>query len=363
MKKLTEQEIIDILYGCTILGTGGGGDLSLGIRLVRECLDAGKELMLASPDELPDEEYVAVPYMCGSPASLEGEGASSWPRLSYPETLLAFRTIEQYYGKEFCAVISTELGGANTAMALHTAFMTGLPLVDGDPAGRSVPELTQTTFYVKGISMLPMALATQYGDTMIIENVVDDDRAEAICRAVAVASGNKVGIADHPVRACELRDSIIPGAISYAMNLGRSLREAQAEGADVAERLSAAGGGSVVFRGVVTAAPWEERDGFIFGETCLDGIDEYAGQQYRIMWKNEFIMSYKNGRSDIMVPDLICVVDSDGMPVTNPNYEIGMGLTVFALPAPDIWKTPRGLELFGPRHFGLDVDYVPFVQR
>ena len=363
MKKLTEQEITDILYGCTILGTGGGGDLSLGIRLVHECLDAGKELMLVSPEELPDEGYVAVPYMCGSPASLENEGASVWPRLSYPETLLAFRTIEEYFGKKFCAVISTELGGANTAMALHTAFMTGLPLVDGDPAGRSVPELSQTTFYIKGVSMQPMALATQYGDTMIIKNVVDDDRAEAIARAVAVASGNKVGIADHPVQARELRDSIIPGAISYAMKLGRSLREAQAEGADVAERLAKAGGGGVVFRGVVTSAPWEERDGFIFGETSLDGIDEYAGQQYRVMWKNEFIMSYKNGKTDVMVPDLICVVDGDGMPVTNPNYELGMKLTVFALPAPDIWKTPRGLELFGPRHFGLDVDYVPYERR
>ncbi len=34
MKKLTRQEIIDILYGCTIVGTGGGGDLQLGLDLM-----------------------------------------------------------------------------------------------------------------------------------------------------------------------------------------------------------------------------------------------------------------------------------------------------------------------------------------
>ncbi|MBQ1501720.1 MAG: DUF917 domain-containing protein, partial [Firmicutes bacterium] len=272
-------------------------------------------------------------------------------------------TIEEYYGKKFSAVISTELGGANTAMALHTACMMDIPLVDGDPAGRSVPELMQTTFNIKGIPMQPMALATQYGDTMIINNIVDDDRAEAISRAVAVASGNKVGIADHPVKVRDLRQSIIPGAISYAMKIGQALREAKANGDDVAERLSEAGGGSILFRGVVASAPWEERDGFIFGETNLDGIGDYAGQQYRIQWQNEFIMSYKNGIPDVMVPDLICVVDSSGMPVTNPNYKTGMELTVFALPAHDIWKTPRGLEIFGPRHFDLDVDYAPFEQR
>ncbi|MFI3208144.1 MAG: DUF917 family protein [Eubacteriales bacterium] len=25
-----------------------------------------------------------------------------------------------------------------------------------------------------------------------------------------------------------------------------------------------------------------------------------------------------------------------------------------------MWQTPEGLECFGPRYFGFDVDYVPF---
>lgn len=35
-------------------------------------------------------------------------------------------------------------------------------------------------------------------------------------------------------------------------------------------------------------------------------------------------------------------------------------LISLALPAPAVWTTPRGLEVFGPRSFGFEVDYKPF---
>ena len=35
-------------------------------------------------------------------------------------------------------------------------------------------------------------------------------------------------------------------------------------------------------------------------------------------------------------------------------------LLLAALPAPAEWTTERGLEVFGPRSFGFDVDYVPY---
>ena len=34
MKKLNRQELLDILYGATILGTGGGGSLKGGIEKI-----------------------------------------------------------------------------------------------------------------------------------------------------------------------------------------------------------------------------------------------------------------------------------------------------------------------------------------
>lgn len=365
MRKLTQQEIKDILYGCTIVGTGGGGDLELGLKVMQEDFDQNKELYMVDLTEIPDEEYVAVPYMCGSPASLEGGGEeyAHLPQLGYPESLLAFRTMEDYFGKKFYAAISTELGGANTAYALHAACQLGLPIVDGDPAGRSVPELQHSTYFVKDIPMTPMALATQFGDTMIVKDLVDDFRAEAIVRAVAVASGNKVGVADHPVQGKQLRDCVIPNALSYTLKLGEALRLAREAGEDVAQKVCQAGNGKILFRGVVNDWKVEETGGFIYGETHLKGSDAFQGETYKVWWKNEHIMSYRNGEVDVTVPDLICILTKDGQPVTNPNYENGMELVVFALPAPEIWKTEKGLEVFGPRSFGFDVDYVPFHEK
>ena len=36
MKKLSKQEIIDILHGCAVLGTGGGGNLEDGLAMMEE---------------------------------------------------------------------------------------------------------------------------------------------------------------------------------------------------------------------------------------------------------------------------------------------------------------------------------------
>ena len=35
-------------------------------------------------------------------------------------------------------------------------------------------------------------------------------------------------------------------------------------------------------------------------------------------------------------------------------------LISLAMAAPAVWTTPRGLEVFGPRSFGFEVDYKPF---
>lgn len=365
MRKLSQQDIIDILYGCTIVGTGGGGDLSLGLATMQEDFDEGRELYMADVNEVPDDSYVAVPYMCGSPASLEGgsEEFANLPQLGYPESLLAFRTLEDYFGQKFFGAVSTELGGANTAYALHAACQLGLPIIDADPAGRSVPELQHSTFYVKDIPMAPIALATQFGDAMIVKDIVDDMRAESIVRAVAVASGNKIGVADHAITGAQLRNAIIPGALTMALELGKALRLAKENGDDIVEKVCEAGNGKILFKGIVTDWKVEETGGFIYGDTIMKGIGEYEGHEYKVWYKNEHIVSYIDNKVDVSAPDLICIIDKDGMPVTNPHYENGMELTVFALPAPEIWKTERGLEVFGPRSFGFDFDYVPFNEK
>ena len=46
MRELNKQDMIDLLYGCAVLGTGGGGPLADGLALLEEHFEKGKTLKL-----------------------------------------------------------------------------------------------------------------------------------------------------------------------------------------------------------------------------------------------------------------------------------------------------------------------------
>ena len=70
-----------------------------------------------------------------------------------------------------------------------------------------------------------MGVATKFGEKIVIQNVADDLRAEDIVRAIAVVSDNLVGVADHANVGKVIKNSLIPGAITYAQEIGRVLEK------------------------------------------------------------------------------------------------------------------------------------------
>lgn len=141
---LNRENLLDILYGCAILGTGGGGSLDEGIEMIDEALAAGKEFKLTTFEEMSPEDVIGTPYACGAISPLTEEEIKKYARLKETDEsfyILCMKQLERFLGREVSAVISTELGGGNTATAFYVGAMTGRPIVDGDPAGRSVPAL------------------------------------------------------------------------------------------------------------------------------------------------------------------------------------------------------------------------------
>src|SRR3989304_7103111 len=118
MIELTRQDLFDILYGCAILGTGGGGSLEKGLGRIDEALAKGKKFRLVDFAEVPDEAWVAVPYMCGalspSPPELEAQYAGL-AELDEPMPYLAYKALQGHIGAEFSGVRSTEMGGGKSA--------------------------------------------------------------------------------------------------------------------------------------------------------------------------------------------------------------------------------------------------------
>ena len=364
MRILSREDLIHILYGCAILGTGGGGSLEEGIAMIDEALAAGREFRLADFADLDPEDIIGTPYACGAISPRTEEALHKYARLKETEEsfyILCMRQLEQFLGREVKAVISTELGGGNTATALYVGAMTGRCIVDGDPAGRSVPALQHSTYFLKGVPMCPMSVMNRFGEGAVFTNVFDDARGEDMVRALAVVSQNTIAVMDHVNTAAVLRDAVIRGAISHAEAVGRAFLNARDAGGDYVAAVTEAGKGRMMFEGVVSESGYETRDGYTFGNTVIEGSGAYAGHTLRIWYQNENIISWLDGAFFVTVPDLICMFDLDGqMPQLNPLARVGERGAVTALPAPAEWITPRGLEVFGPRSFGYDVDYKPY---
>lgn len=365
MKTLTRQNLADILYGAAILGTGGGGELQEGFALIDDALSKGKTFRMVSLDEAPQDALVCTPYILGAISALPEHEARRYerlPRIAEPAILAAYRRFQDYLGQEFYGTISCELGGSNTAVAFYAAAMSGHCIIDADPAGRAVPEITHSTYYLNGLPAAPIVMANSFGEALICENVMDDKRAEHIVRALSMASGNEIAAIDHALEISQIRDAVIPGAISMAMQMGAVWREACRAGGDVAQLIADQGNGFVAFRGCIDDSDWKTEEGFTIGNISISGNDRFQGNCYRIWLKNENMIGWLNDSVHATIPDLICMIDVDtGEPVTNPNYRQGQNVAVIVLPAPEAFTTPKGLEAFGPGYAGLEQAYRPAV--
>lgn len=365
MQTLERQDLVDILYGAAIMGTGGGGEIVEGLRVIDDALAKGKIFRLASLDEAPDDALICTPYMLGAISALPPEEEVPYarlPRIKGTHILTAYDRFQRYLGREFYGTVPCELGGSNTAYAFYAAAMNDAVMLDADPAGRAVPEITHSTYYIAGLPAAPIVMANEFGETMICENVMDDMRAEVLVRALCKVSRNDIAAIDHALELRELRDAIIPGTISQAMRLGRVWREALEEGADVAEAIAAEGAGRVAFRGQITRCDWRTEEGFTLGQFEIAGQDESAGQTYRVALKNENMVAWRDEVVDATIPDLICMIDVDtGAPVTNPNYHEGQNVAIILLPAPTAFRTEKGLATFGPGYAGVDEPFRPAI--
>ncbi len=358
---------MDLLAGATILGTGGGGDLSEGIGLIDDALAQGKVFDLVALADVPETALICTPYMLGAISDLPAEEEAVYarlPRIDQQPILVAYSRFQTLIGQPFYGTVPCELGGSNTAVAFYAAAMSGHKIIDADPAGRAVPEITHSTYFIAGLPAAPVVLANEFGEVMVLENLHDDMRAESLVRALSIASRNDIAAIDHALPASTLKDALIPGTLSRAMHLGRVHREARAAGRDAILTVAEAADGAVVFEGVVTDCAWRTEGGFTLGSIDIAGCAQHNGSRYRIAVKNENLVAWRDGRVHATIPDLICLFDTEtGQPVQNPHYRKGQSVSVVILPAPEAFLTPRGLEVFGPAYAGVDAHFVSPLSR
>lgn len=354
LRTLTIEDIRALEIGAAILGTGGGGNPYIGRLRTEQLLKAGRTLSLLPLEEVDDEDLVVSVGGIGAPVV----GIEKIERGD--ECYQAMRAVERAAGMRVTALISGEIGGANSMEPLITAAQAGLPVVDGDGMGRAFPELQMCTFFIYGHLPFPAAIADEKGNHVVFTGTRDMFWLERLSRAVAVDMGAAAGYAFPPMRGEFIRRFSVPHTVTQAIDLGYAVQQARRAKRNPVEAILAACDGTLLFEGKIVDVNRRLARGFAVGRATLQGLGSDAGSTLEIDLQNENLVARRDGVAVATVPDLICMVDLEsGQPITTEVLRYGLRAAALGLPCHPLLSTPEALPVIGPRAFGYNLDYQP----
>ena len=355
--KVTLDILEDFARGAAFLGTGGGGDPYIGRLAAQHAIEQHGPPEVISLEDLPDDMTVYPVAYIGAPTIFV-------EKLICGDDLdLAVSKLEEVTGREAGAIISAEIGGANSVVPLAVAARRGLPVVDADGMGRAFPEVQMVTFNVYGVPASPAVIVNEHLEHVVIQ-AHDAKSTENKLRAIATEMGLGAGMACYAMTGKQAKETAVGGTLSLALGVGRAIVEGRRKG-DPIEALLAYlrttpyyNHCKVLFDGKIVDLLREVKGGWNVGTCVLESLNG-GSSRMEIVFQNENLIAKVDGVTKAIVPDLVCVVDREsGEPITTEGLKYGQRVKVIGVSAAPIMRTPEALAVFGPRMFGFDEDFV-----
>lgn len=371
-KKLTNiQEATDFVRGCTFYATGGGGLPENGIESLMSEINEKGFVQITDISEIPDDAVAVCPFLMGSIAphdeatlkEMAGFGFIDGVNKEKARLAKAIQELEAYTGVKTTVVVPIELAGANTSGPISAGSSLGMMAVDGDYCGRAIPEILQITPYLYDRKWLPVASVDEWDNVCIIKKATNLRVVERIGKLISAGAYGLAGQAGFIMSGKELKETVIAGTLSKSYELGKSIREAQEAHLDhIPQKIAEKVGGWVLAEGKRTDFEDEDRIGYYWGTTT---IQSDAGDEYKIWFKNENHVCWKNGEPFVSSPDLICVVDRHtGEPIPNPKMRQAQEVAIIVLPCDERLRQDKIKKVLDPQYFGFeDISYVPVEER
>lgn len=350
INQINYEDITSLALGAGILGSGGGGDPAFFQLIAQNLFDESKAIELISIADLqPDDLIVPIAYI-GAPL-VEQEKIPNGQ-----EFLPTFDQIEKYFGKKPRAIMAAEIGGSNGLAPIIVAQKLGLPILDADGMGRAFPELPMCSFFMNNINATPTFITNNSGITLTITSTKSNPNIERIARDVTVSFGSSAFLAIYTMSGAQAKSAVIPGTISQAITLGKTIEAARNIGQDPIEILCKSTNATLLASGTIVDIEQKIDQGFLKGKVYIQSLTQLCTIDYQ----NEYLIAHVNNHIVATTPDIISIIETEtGKPIMSESLRFGIQVSVIAIPAPTIWTTPQGLALVGPQYFGYKTTYKP----
>ncbi len=335
---LNFNDIVNIIWGASLMGGGGGGAVSDGMNLLNTYVtdNLGGDttqvaLNMIDSSDMDPTAFAAVTAGLGAPTALQGRDFT-------PYVVNAFnllKSIAAGTGQNLQYSMAIELGGFNTFIPMLISLRNGIPFINVDGSGRAVPGLDTLLLHVNGNNTSPLAMADDVNDKVQI--ILDDPKnavlAENIARGVAVAFGSISGLSGWLIQSAAIGTTLPIGSIALCQQIGQVLQDTT-----ITDKL-----GTLSSRGILTCREVARGNVTAGGTSQVGGFDigfvEAAG--FRVDFHNEnLVLSQGSGSIGTVLmtaPDIICTFDvATGQPLTNAdlfdasgnliNREISIGM-------------------------------------
>lgn len=337
-----EYGITDFQYiaaGAAILASGGGGSYGDAVKVLKELAATGWK------GTIPVRDYDGMTNCCVL-ALMGSPDAADSMTLADVENSIAntVSTFEQVTGATLGCVIPVEIGAINSIVPLLAAAKSGNAIqwvVDGDGAGRAVPELPQTTYGGSAsLAASPCSLASDAAQPATMQSATLNAQTAALIETLAggivSAFGSFSGIALWPSNSSNgfaLKGNYLAGTLSQTRALGQflltsAMPPATAQVAQQIATLTGRAATPVVTNFYITAITQSTTSGSLdAGIIRLDNSpDQNSSTETHFLYNlNESLIMYSSLSSvpDIIAPDSICYYsESNGRGFSNASDDL-----------------------------------------
>lgn len=330
-----------IAAGAAILASGGGGSYGDACTILGQLAQQGTFTPVTVKD-YDGATPACVLAIMGSPDAADGLTLAAIQN-SITNTSQVF---EQATGWPLGCLIPVEIGPINSLVPLIGAGMSRgtIYVVNGDGAGRAVPELPQTTFTGSPqLAPCPCALASDAPPSPLVESAVlgapTADKVETLAGGVVGGFGGYSGIAMWPSNkgnGYALSGNYIPGTLEQARQLGLSLLKAQTPPSTAAvaaniTQLTGRAAQAVLTNFYITAVTQSTSStssldsGVIRLDNAQDPSQSTATHYLYNLNENLIMYSTASTSPDIIAPDSICYYsESTGRGFSNASDDLAI---------------------------------------